>query len=107
MCAWYDAPMKQEDIVHLATLSRLELTNEELQSLEAELSSIMSYVSVISQMASDDADMTPVLGARHNIFRPDEVVNQADEYTADLLAQMPRTEGRYMKVKKIIGGTEQ
>jgi len=98
--------MKQEDIAHLATLSRLELTKAELQNLEGELSSIMSYVSAISEMASSDADMTPVLGARHNILRQDVVTNEVDEYTADLLAEMPHTEGRYMKVKKIIGGTE-
>lgn len=98
--------MKQEDITHLATLSRLELTKEELQNLEGELSSIMSYVSVISEMASSDDDMTPALGVRHNIFRDDEVKNEVDEYTADLLAEMPHTDGRYMKVKKILGGTD-
>ncbi len=98
--------MKREDIAHLATLARLELTETELQALPAELSSIMSYVSVISDMASDDADMTPVLGPRHNILRPDVITNEADEYTKDLIAEMPHTEGRYMKVKKIIGGTE-
>jgi aspartyl-tRNA(Asn)/glutamyl-tRNA(Gln) amidotransferase subunit C len=98
--------MKREDIAHLATLARLELTETELQALPAELSSIMSYVSVISDIASDDADMAPVLGARHNILRPDVVTNEADEYTDDLVAEMPRTEGRYMKVKKIIGGTD-
>ncbi len=98
--------MKQEDIAHLATLSRLELTKEELQNFETELSSIMSYVGAISDMAADTVDMTPVLGARHNILRPDVVTNHADEYTADLLAEMPHSEGRYMKVKKILGGTD-
>jgi aspartyl-tRNA(Asn)/glutamyl-tRNA(Gln) amidotransferase subunit C len=98
--------MKQEDIAHLGKLARIELSEAELQKLEGELSSIVSYVSVISDIASDDVDMTPQLGARHNIFRADEVTNEPNEYTADLLAQMPRSEGRYMKVKKIIGGTE-
>jgi aspartyl-tRNA(Asn)/glutamyl-tRNA(Gln) amidotransferase subunit C len=98
--------MKREDIAHLATLARLELSETELQNLEGELSSIMSYVSTISDMASDDADMTPRLGARHNILRPDVVTNEADEYTADLVAEMPRSEGRYLKVKKILGGTD-
>jgi aspartyl-tRNA(Asn)/glutamyl-tRNA(Gln) amidotransferase subunit C len=99
--------MKREDIAHLATLARLELSETELQHLEGELSSIMSYVSTISDMASDDIDMTPRLGVRHNVLRPDVVLNQADEYTADLLAEMPHKEGRYLKVKKILGGTEQ
>jgi aspartyl-tRNA(Asn)/glutamyl-tRNA(Gln) amidotransferase subunit C len=99
--------MKREDIAHLATLSRLELTESELDSLGLELSSIMSYVSVISEMASDDVGMPPRLGARHNVFRADVVTNEADEYTSDLLVEMPHTEGRYMKVKKIIGATQQ
>jgi aspartyl-tRNA(Asn)/glutamyl-tRNA(Gln) amidotransferase subunit C len=98
--------MKREDIAHLATLARLELTETELQALPVELSLIMSYVSVISDIAADDADMTPVLGARHNILRSDIVTNDADVYTADLVAEMPRTEGRYLKVKKILGGTD-
>lgn len=98
--------MKREDIAHLATLARIELSETELQNLGAELSSIMSYVGVISDMSADNADMTPVLGARHNIFRDDEIQNIAGEYTADLVAEMPRSEGPYLKVKKILGGTE-
>lgn len=98
--------MKREDIAHLATLARLELSEVELQNLEGELSSIMSYVSVISDMASDESDMAPRLGVRHTILRADVVTNEADQYTADLVAEMPHKEGRYLKVKKILGGTE-
>lgn len=98
--------MKREDITHLASLARLELSETELQNLESELSSIMSYVSVISDMAAGDTDMTPQLGIRHTILRPDVVTNEADQYTDDLIAEMPHKEGRYLKVKKIIGGTE-
>ena len=96
--------MKREDITHLATLARLELSEQELQSFEGELSSIMSYVSVISDIASEVG--TPEVGARYNIFRTDAVTNQPDEYTADVLAEMPHTSGRYLKVKKILGATE-
>lgn len=98
--------MKREDIAHLATLARLELSESELEKLPDELSTIVSYVSVISDIASEEADSVPQVGARHNIFRPDVVTNQADEYTSGLLAEMPQTEGRYMKVKKILGGTQ-
>ncbi len=66
----------------------------------------MSYVSVITDIAGDEADAVPQLGVRHNVFRSDEITNEGDEYTADLLKEMPATEGRYMKVKKILGGTD-
>jgi aspartyl-tRNA(Asn)/glutamyl-tRNA(Gln) amidotransferase subunit C len=96
--------MKREDIAHLGTLARIELSEAELERLPAELSSIVSYVSAISDIASEITAQE--VGVRHNVFRADEVTNQPDEYTADLLREMPATEGRYMKVKKIIGATE-
>lgn len=96
--------MKREEITHLATLSRITLTEKELENLEGELSSIVSYVSVISDIASDDT--APAVGARYNIFRSDEVTNAADEYTADMIAEMPSSEGRYMKVQKILNTDE-
>lgn len=92
--------MKREDIAHLASLARIAVTEPELETLETELSSIMSYVSAVSDIAGDDAG--PQAGVRHNVFRKDEVTNGEDEYTADMIAQMPRSEGRFLKVKKIL-----
>ncbi|MCA9360541.1 Asp-tRNA(Asn)/Glu-tRNA(Gln) amidotransferase subunit GatC [Candidatus Nomurabacteria bacterium] len=94
--------MKREDIEHLSLLARIELTEEEKVSLEGELSSIVSYVSVVSDIVSDDVDTAPAVGAVHNVFRKDEVTNKADQYTKDILAEMPATDGRFLQVKKIL-----
>ncbi len=94
--------MKREEITHLATLSRIRLSEEELTNLEKELSSIVSYVSVVSDIAADDAMATPKVGARYNIFRKDEITNKSDYYTSDILKEAPCTEGRYLAVKKIL-----
>lgn len=95
--------MKREDIEHLATLARIKVSEAEAETLRIELSSIVSYVSTVSAIAGDEADMTPKPGARFNIFKPDIVTNQPDEYTENLLQEMPQREGRYMVVKKILG----
>lgn len=92
--------MKKEDITHLASLARIKLTPEEVERLPEELSAIVSYVSVVSDIAAGDS--TPTLGARHNVFRADEVTNQPDEFTDALLAEMPATNGRFMEVMKIL-----
>lgn len=94
--------MKREEIEHLASLARLRLTDEELTRFEGELSSIIEYVGVVSEIAAEDADAEPQVGAVHNVFRPDEVRNHPDQYTEDILNEMPRTEGRYLAVKKIL-----
>ena len=94
--------MTREEILHLATLARLGVTEAEVTQLETDLSSIMSYVSQVTDIASDTEVGTPTVGDRFNVFRPDEVTNEADEYTEALLAEMPATDGRYLKVKKIL-----
>jgi len=94
--------MKREEIAHLAALSRIRLSDEELVNLERELSSIVDYVSVVSSIAADDADAVPQVGVRFNVFRKDVVTNEPDQYTKDILAEMPTTEGRYLSVKKIL-----
>lgn len=97
--------MNREDVAHLATLARITLSETELDRLKDELSSIVSYVAVISDIAADGIT-APEVGPLHNMFRPDEVTNQTGEYTEALLAEMPHTEGQYLKVPKIIGSTD-
>lgn len=98
--------MKRADIEHLASLARIRLSEEEEVRLPEELSSIVEYVSVVSEIVGEEAEAEPQVGVRHNIFRQDEVTNEPDQYTKDILAEMPDTEGRFMKVKKILNTDE-
>lgn len=94
--------MKREEIQHLASLARIRLTEEELKTFETELPKILDYVSVVSEIAADEADAEPEVGARYNVLREDKITNEPGEYTNDLLKEMPATEQGYMKVKKIL-----
>ncbi len=93
--------MKQDDVKHLASLSRIELAPSEVETFTNEMSAILEYVSAVQGMAGTGA-LEPKLGARYNVFRPDEVTNEPGSHTADLLAEMPETDGRFMVVKKIL-----
>lgn len=98
--------MQRTDIEHLASLARIKLTAEEAAQLEGELSSIMSYVGTVGAILGNDATAEPTVGPVHNVFRADEVTNQPDQYTEDILAEMPETHGRYLAVKKILNNDE-
>lgn len=94
--------MTKEEVIHLAKLSRLELTPADIDSFTNEISAILEYVSTVQDIAGDTDTSDPKVGLVHNVFRKDEVTNGTDEYTKDLLAEMPATEGRFMVVKKIL-----
>lgn len=94
--------MTREEILHLASLARIRLSDEEVAAFEKELPSILEYVSVVSEIAGDDADLSPELGARYNILRADEITIEPGAHMAELVAEMPESDGNFLKVKKIL-----
>ncbi len=93
--------MTKEEIEHLARLSRVRLSSEEVAHFQEEISSILSYVGAVSSIAAE-GDTTPRAGEYYNIFRKDEVTNVPDAYTEALLAEAPQRQGRFLSVKKIL-----
>ena len=93
--------MEIGDIKHLASLSRIRITDEEAEVLKKDVDAVLDYVSVVSEITTED-DLTKKVGARHNIFRKDEITNEPGEYTEALMNETPRSEGGYLKVKKIL-----
>ena len=92
--------MTQEEIEHLARLSRVRLTGDEVQHFQHEISSILEYVSTVRTLAAEEPAAT--LPAHRNIFRPDEVTNDPEAHTETLLAAAPTRQGRFLSVKKIL-----
>ena len=43
--------MEKEDIVHLANLARISITNEEAEALKNEIASVLAYVSTVNEIA--------------------------------------------------------
>ena len=93
--------MTKEEIQHLGTLSRIKLTEEEVARFGGEISGILGYVGTINEIIADSG-VTKHVGARFNFFREDVVTNPSGTYAAELLAAMPKRQGRYLVVKKIL-----
>lgn len=93
--------MNKDDITHLAALARIRLEDSELEQFVAELPAIVEYVSVVNSIA-DDTDTEPNPGVRPNIFRDDVVTNEPNEFSEDIIAQMPHSVDRFLSVKKIL-----
>lgn len=93
--------MNKDDISHLASLARIRLEENELEQFAGELPAIVEYVSAVNSM-TDDTDVEPNPGVRPNVFRADEVTNEPEQFSADIIAEMPHADGRFLAVKKIL-----
>lgn len=89
-----------DTVKKLANLARIETTEEELQLLVGELSSILEYVGKIDTALTDEK--IDINYPAYNVMREDSVANESGFYTDALLASAPTRENGFVKVKKII-----
>jgi aspartyl-tRNA(Asn)/glutamyl-tRNA(Gln) amidotransferase subunit C len=93
--------MQRTDIEHLATLARLQLTEEEITKYQKEMTDILGYVVQINTIAGDSPAALESASVR-NVLREDTDVVLTDTYTERLLAAAPQTQDGFIKVQKIL-----
>lgn len=93
--------MTTDEIRTLGRLARISLTDNEVESFNQEIDAILNYVSVVKDIAADEGDITD-LGVRFNVLRTDVVTNVPGQYTERILAEMPKKNGQFLAVKKIL-----
>lgn len=94
-----------EDVLKLGGLARLALTPEEVPKLQSEIDAILDYVSTVNEITADlkASNAKPVV---ENVFRTDIVTNEPNTYKEVLLSAMPKRQGDFMAVKKILSQDE-
>ena len=62
----------RDQVLHVARLARLALTEEEVETMARELSGILEHVDRISQLDLDQVEPTDHVVDLENVLRPDE-----------------------------------
>lgn len=93
--------MTKEEIQTLGNLSRISLTEAEIERFQVEIDAILGYVGAINEIVADNS-LTKTVGAVHNVFRDDVVTNESGQHTEVITKAFPETDGEYLKVKKIL-----
>ena len=93
--------ISRADVARLASLARIELTDEELDHLAPQLAVILESVAKVSEVA--DADVPPTSHAvpLSNVYRADEL--RPGLTPEEALAGAPEVEEQRFKVPRILG----
>ena len=99
--------INKEEVKHIANLSRLGLTNEEIKKFEKELSSILNYFDLLKEI--DVSEVQPTFHPAERFFkkgleivRKDKAEPQMIETVNKLVEAAPKKEKRHIKVKTIL-----
>jgi aspartyl-tRNA(Asn)/glutamyl-tRNA(Gln) amidotransferase subunit C len=84
----------------VAKLSRLELTDAEVQEFTGQLSAILDYVEKMNELNTDGIEPLAHCLPVSNVFREDRVTESLG--TEKTLANAPQRDGDFFKVPKIL-----
>jgi aspartyl-tRNA(Asn)/glutamyl-tRNA(Gln) amidotransferase subunit C len=94
--------LTREDVLKLAKLARLSLTDEEVEEFRHELSDILGYVQQLQDLDVTGLEPTTQVSGLKNVMR-DDVIRDYGIDKADLLRNVPHVEDEQIKVKRMIG----
>jgi aspartyl-tRNA(Asn)/glutamyl-tRNA(Gln) amidotransferase subunit C len=90
-----------DEVRHVAKLARLELTADEIVTLQAELSALLDHVDNVRRLDTADVPPTAHPLPLRNVLRPDEVRPSLDR--DEVLAAAPAVENSRFLVPSILG----
>ena len=93
--------IKREDILHLADLSELSLSEAEIGTLEKDLQGIINYISQIGELDTSKVEPTYQVFEMENVWRDDEIKEQ-DATREELLALTKEEKDNQVKVPKVL-----
>lgn len=88
------------EVAHLARLSRLALTDEELDRMASQLDVILGAVARVGEVAAEDIPPTSHSVPLTNVFRPDVVAPSLPQNA--VLAGAPAAEQGRFRVPRIL-----
>ncbi len=95
------AQLTREDVLKLARLARIDLTESEADDFTSEFSAILKYVEQLQSVDVSGMEPTSQVTGLVNVTRPD-VIRSYGYDVADLRQNLPDMENDQIKVKRMI-----
>lgn len=95
------ARLNKDAVLKLAKLSRLKLTEEEIEKFRHELSEILAYVEMLDKVDTKGLEPTYQVTGLKNVMRADKETDYQAK-PKDLLKNAPAVEKNQFKVKRVL-----
>lgn len=94
--------LSKADVLHVAKLAKLDLTDTEVDKYSKQLSSIVDYISELSEVDTKNTEPTSQTTGLENVFRED-LVKPENTLTQDqAISGTDKTHNGYFKVHAIL-----
>jgi aspartyl-tRNA(Asn)/glutamyl-tRNA(Gln) amidotransferase subunit C len=92
--------LTKEEVKKISELSRIELSEAEIEKFQKELSVVLEYVSELNQVDTEGVEEIAQVTGLENVFRADEP--KQSPYRNDIIANFPEKKDTFLKIKNIL-----
>jgi aspartyl-tRNA(Asn)/glutamyl-tRNA(Gln) amidotransferase subunit C len=97
--------LSREDVIYVAKLARLGLSDAEIDRMQDQLSSILDHIAALEELDTAAIPPTAQVVALTNVMRPDVVTGSLPR--DDVLANAPRQSDGFFEVQAILGAADE
>jgi len=92
--------LSREEVLHIARLARVGMTDEDVARMSDQLSNILENFEILKEVDTDEVPPTAQSIALENVLRKDEIIPSLPP--EDVLANAPRREEDFFKVNAVL-----
>ncbi len=89
-----------EEVRHLALLTRINMSEEEIEQMRDEISDILSSIEILSEVETDGIEPTGHSVDVHSVMRED--ISRDSIKLDEALANAPRQENSFIRVRAVL-----
>ncbi len=89
-----------KDVEHVASLARLEFSDDEKKTLMNQLNRILEYMEKLNELDTSNVEPLAQVIPLKNVFREDEV--KPSQPASEILKNAPAKTDKFFKVPKVI-----
>ncbi len=94
--------ISREDVLHLARLSSLELSEDEISGLQNDIGNILGYVQQLGNLDTKGVEPTYQVTGLQNVWRDNDTVIDYGVTREQLLKRAPQSADNQVKVPKVL-----
>lgn len=92
--------IKKEDIKHIANLSMLNLSDEEIEKYTKDMEQIVNFANKVNEIDTSSTEISAFSNDNVNVFRKDEVRKSLDREL--LLSNAPSSNGEAYSIPNVM-----
>lgn len=89
-----------DEVKKVAQLSRIELSDSEIEKFRKDLSQVLDYVDELKQVNTEGLEIVASVTGLENVMRTDEAV--VVDYQEEIMSNAPEIKDGYYKVRSIL-----